>query len=288
MKCLDRNGNLVNENSKQNYVLDKLYNTYIGRFILSGLTKPIISKVGGAVLSSAFSRIFISSFIKNNNIDMSIYETKKYNSYNDFFTRKIKKEARPIDYSEEVFISPCDSKLTVYDISKDSVVSIKNTRYTVNDLLKNGKLARRYKDGKMLVFRLCVDDYHRYCYVDDGYKSDNKIINGVLHTVNPLANDIYPIYKENSREYSLLKSRNFGTILMMEVGALMVGKICNHHGERFVCKGQEKGYFEFGGSTVVLLIQKNAVDIDKDILDNSKNNIETVVKFGEKIGIKKI
>ena len=135
-----------------------------------------------------------------------------------------------------------------------------------------------------MIFRLTVDDYHRYCYVADGIKEDNVFIQGVLHTVNPLANDYFPIYKENSREYSILHTKEFGDIVMMEVGALLVGKIVNHHRKYRVLRGQEKGYFEFGGSTVVLLVKKNTVQIDADILENSAQNIETVVKFGEKIG----
>jgi phosphatidylserine decarboxylase len=143
-----------------------------------------------------------------------------------------------------------------------------------------------YAGGTMLVFRLTVDDYHHYCYVDDGIKTPNHHINGVFHTVNPIANDYYPIYKENTREYSLLKSKHFGDVLMMEVGALMVGKIVNYHNNADVKRGQEKGRFEFGGSTVVLCLQKGQAEIDNDIIANSAKGLETRVKLGEKIGYK--
>ena len=106
----------------------------------------------------------------------------------------------------------------------------------------------------------------------------------MLHTVNPIANDRYPIYKENAREYSVLHSENFGDILMMEVGALLVGRIVNHHQRARVTRGEEKGYFQFGGSTVVLLLEAGTAKIDDDILENSRANIETVVRMGEKIG----
>lgn len=287
MKCKERNGKVRECNDGQDKVLKVLYNTMPGRFVLKALVNPVVSKLGGLVLDSSISRMFISSFVRHNNINMTEYEPKVYKSYNDFFTRKIVANNRPISYSENDFIAPCDSKLTVYDISKTNSVVIKNTKYSLADLFKSEKLAAKYKDGIMLVFRLCVDDYHHYCYVDDGYKSDNRIIPGVLHTVNPIANDVYPIYKENQREYCLLKSFNFGTIAMMEVGALMVGKIKNLHGERYVCKGQEKGYFEFGGSTVVLCLQRDKVKIADDILTNSAEGIETIVKMGEVIGIRK-
>jgi phosphatidylserine decarboxylase len=120
--------------------------------------------------------------------------------------------------------------------------------------------------------------------VDDGEKGENVFLPGVLHTVNPVANDVYPIYKENSREYSVLHSRAFGDVLMMEVGALLVGRIVNHHGAASVSRGQEKGYFQFGGSTVILLLEKDAVQVDEDILRNSREHTETVVRMGEKIG----
>ena len=108
---------------------------------------------------------------------------------------------------------------------------------------------------------------------------------GVFHTVNPAANDVYPIYKENAREYTLLKTKQFGTILMMEVGAMMVGKITNlHKNPATVKKGQEKGNFEFGGSTIILLIQPGKVRIDYDLIENTEEGYETIVKMGERIG----
>jgi phosphatidylserine decarboxylase len=138
-----------------------------------------------------------------------------------------------------------------------------------------------------MIFRLGVDDYHRYCYVANGEKGENVSIPGVLHTVSPVVYDHFPVYKENAREYCSIDTKEFGEMLMMEVGALMVGKIVNHHGAATVRRGQEKGYFQFGGSTVVLLLKKDTAVLDSDILENSRQGIETVVKFGEKIGAAK-
>ena len=132
---------------------------------------------------------------------------------------------------------------------------------------------------------MTVDDYHRYCHVSDATREAVISIPGVLHTVNPIANDYFPIYKENAREYCILRSREFGEFVMMEVGALLVGKIVNHPLPSQVHRGQEKGYFQFGGSTVVLLFQKGAIQIDEDIVSNSRCGYETVVKYGEKIGL---
>ena len=162
---------------------------------------------------------------------------------------------------------------------------VEDTEYTAGQLLKNKAIAERYTGGYALIFRLTVDDYHHYCYVADGRKSANVTLPGVFHTVNPAANDVYPIYKENAREYTLLKTKQFGTILMMEVGAMMVGKITNlHKNPATVKKGQEKGNFEFGGSTIILLTQPGKVRIDYDLIENTEEGYETIVKMGERIG----
>ena len=137
-----------------------------------------------------------------------------------------------------------------------------------------------------MLFRLTVDDYHRYCYVDSGEKSKNHWLPGVFHTVNPAAAAVYPIYKENTRCYSFIESENFGRILQMEVGALMVGKIVNYEEAARVARGSEKGRFEFGGSTIVVVLPRRCCVIDADILENSRAGIETKVKYGERIGCK--
>ncbi|MBR5265570.1 MAG: phosphatidylserine decarboxylase [Clostridia bacterium] len=287
MKLKHRNGRLIELQDSQEKSLSILYGTVIGRMILKPLTAPCISKIAGKLLSTKASCALIKPFIKSNNIDMTQFVSESYGSYNDFFSRRIRPEARPVDMDESHLISPADSKLTAIKIGDDTRFAIKNTWYTVASLLKNDKLAEKYKGGHLLIFRLCVDDYHRYCYVADGEKDENVFIQGVLHTVNPIANDFYPIYKVNSREYTVLHTKSFGDITVMEVGALLVGKIVNHHGKASVKRGQEKGYFQFGGSTVVLLVEKDKIILDKDIEENSLANIETIVKFGEKVAVKK-
>ena len=284
MRYIDRLGNISETDSFQDKFLKALYTNIVGRALLKLLVNPMVSKLGGRLLSTTASKVLIQPFVKSNNIDLSTYEKQEFDSYNDFFIRKIKKNERKINMDSKVLISPCDSKLSVYKIDKNRRFFIKNTLYSTKSLLRDRKIADRYRGGYAMVFRLTVDDYHRYCYIDNGLKTNNKFIQGVLHTVNPIANDILPIYKENSREYSILQSDNFGDVLMMEVGALMVGKIVNYHQSRYVKKGQEKGRFEFGGSTVILLFEKDKVIVDQDILDNTQNEYETVVKMGEKIG----
>jgi len=285
MERKERGKYAAGKNSGQEKAIRFLYESTAGRLILKLLVLPPISRLIGMFLSSRLSCLLIDPFIRKHGIDLDEYEKAKYRSYNDFFIRKIRSELRPVDNNPSHFISPCDSKLTVTEITPESVFTLKNTQYTLSSLLRNERLAAEYTKGYAMIFRLTVDDYHRYCYVDDGTKEENIYIPGVLNTVNPIANDHFPIYKENCREYSVLHSRNYGDIIMMEVGALLVGKIVNHHSAAKVSRGQEKGYFQFGGSTVVLLVKENRVVPDADIMENSKSGIETIVRFGERIGL---
>lgn len=270
---------------KESMIVRFFYNTVVGRLLIRIFSLPIFSKLIGVFLNSRLSTYKIKSFIKKNNIDMSLYEEKHYKSFNDFFTRKIK----DIDYSKDknAFISPCSSKLTIYKINEKEEYKIKNSYYSVKDLLKDNSIYEEYINGYLLVFRLEASDYHRYIYIDDGEKGKNVFIKGILNTVRPIALRHFNIYKENSREYTILHTKNFDDIIEVEVGAILVGKINNKHGEYTYSKGEEKGMFEFGGSTICLLVKEDIVDFDEDIINNSLSDIETKVYIGEKIGIKK-
>ena len=286
MKLQHRDGTVTEQEDSLEKPLNFLYGTTLGRLLLKPLTARWVSRLAGAFLSTPLSKGFIKSFIQKNGIDMSQFEEVTYRSYNEFFSRKIKPEARPMDMDPKHLISPCDCKLTALSIGEDTVFTLKHTPYTVSSLLKNEELADRFRGGTALIFRLCVDDYHRYCYTADGEKTEQVRIPGAFHTVNPIANDFFPIYKENTREYCLLDTDAFGQILVMEVGALLVGRIVNHQsGIARVTRGAEKGYFQFGGSTIVMLLPPNAAAIDQDILEASQKGLETVVRYGEKIGI---
>ena len=287
IKIKDRTGQPVKSSGNESKAVSFLYNNPVGRGVLKVLVMPFWSKVAGAYMDSRVSKIHIKKMSKKINVDYSRLEKTDFSSFNDFFTRRIKPEFRPIDDNKNAFISPADSKLTVYDINGDSEFPIKGSYYSVADLLGGDKKkAEEFAEGVCLIFRLAVDDYHRYCYVDQGTKGENIFIKGVLHTVQPIALKNYNIYKQNSREYTILKTENFGNIAQVEIGAMMVGRIKNLHGPCSFQKGQEKGMFVFGGSTIVLLVKKGVLKIDEDILINSEDNVETVVKMGEKIGIK--
>ena len=261
-----------------------LYNNLFGRMITKLLITKPVSITCGFFLNTRISKLFINNFIKKNNIDMSLYEEKKYKSFNDFFLREIKKEYRLVSQNDNDLIAICDSKLSVYKIEKDLTLNIKNSLYTTKELIKKD-LDKSYVGGYALIFRLCTNDYHHYCFLDNGKILDNYKIKGQFHTANPIALRKYKVFKENQREVSILETKNFGKVIEIEVGALNVGKIHNLDKKEFI-KGEEKGYFSLGGSTIILLIQKDKLVISKNILNRSKKDIETKVIQGEIIGQK--
>lgn len=285
MDYIDLQGKKVSNITNQDKLLSFLYTNIFGRMLLKPLIQPQVSKLAGRYLSSAHSKWLISKFIERNEINMDIYEECDYSSFNDFFTRKIKPDCRPVPEDLDVLISPCDCLATVYPIQENTTFSIKNTEYTLRSLLRSPRLAKRFRGGYAYILRLTVEDYHRYLYSVSGKQSKNYHIDGTFHTVNPIANDYLPIYKENTREYTVIHSKEFGDVLQMEVGALLVGKISNHKQSTVVTRGEEKGFFEYGGSTIVVLTQKGRVTPRSDLLTNSKNDYETKVLQAHPLGI---
>ena len=285
MDYIDLQGKKVSNITNQDKLLSFLYTNIFGRMLLKPFIQPQVSKLAGRYLSSAHSKWLISKFIERNEINMDIYEECDYSSFNDFFTRKIKPDSRPVPEDLDVLISPCDCLATVYPIQENTTFSIKNTEYTLRSLLRSPRLAKRFRSGYAYILRLTVEDYHRYLYSVSGKQSKNYHIDGTFHTVNPIANDYLPIYKENTREYTVIHSKEFGDVLQMEVGALLVGKISNHKQSTVVTRGEEKGFFEYGGSTIVVLTQKGRVTPRSDLLTNSKNGYETKVLQAHPLGI---
>ena len=287
MRYIDSDGNKIEFFSKQDRFLKMIYTHMLGRMLIKPFTHPALSKCMGRLCDSGLSKIFIASFVKKNHIDMEQFEKKKYRSYNDFFSRRIKEGARPLKGGGNCLISPSDGKVSVYSIDQNLMFRIKHTVYTVEYLLKNQRLAKKYKAGYLIIIRLTVDDYHRYCYCTSGSKGNNHFVHGVLHTVNPIANDYVPIYKENARSYTIIHSEHFGDVLQMEVGALCVGRIVNYHEKKQVYRGDEKGRFEFGGSTVILMVEQNKIQITPSLITNTDKGYETFIHMGEILGKKR-
>lgn len=278
---------MKNSTKKESLSLRFLYHTAPGRLFLKALISPSLSRLVGRWMSSSLSHPMIGRFVKKNGIRLSDYEAEDYRCFNDCFTRKIKKELRPISMVPTDFVSPCDALLSVYPIQKDSVFHIKGSDYSLLGLLGgNETLAEKYAGGICLVFRLCVHHYHRYAYVDHGTKGENVFLPGRLHTVRPIALEHFPVFIQNSREYTVMETENFGTITQIEVGALLVGKIKNHHGCHTFVRGEEKGMFLYGGSTIILLVEKDRVALRPALWDATAMGEETEVRMGEVLGEK--
>ena len=283
----DRSGNPVADScASQGKLLKVLYGTAPGRAALKVLTQPLVSKIAGAALEHPLSTVAIPPFVLKKHIHLADYPEEKYRSFNEFFTRPVKPEARPLDLHPQALISPCDAKLTVVPITDETHFTVKGADYSLAAFLGCKKLAARFRGGQCLIFRLTPDDYHRYCYPDDCRPGKTRVIEGVLHTVNPVSAEYVKVYHQNTRTVTLLHTAHLGDMLQIEVGAMLVGKIVNHPHGRWVARGIEKGYFEFGGSTVVLVLEKDAAVIDPQIMQNSENGCETIVRYGSRIGVK--
>ena len=153
MDYIDLQGKKVSNITNQDKLLSFLYTNIFGRMLLKPLIQPQVSKLAGRYLSSALSKWLIPKFIERNEIDMDIYEECDYSSFNDFFTRKIKPDCRPVPEDLDVLISPCDCLATVYPIQENTTFSIKNTEYTLRSLLRSPRLAKRFRGGEAYACR---------------------------------------------------------------------------------------------------------------------------------------
>lgn len=283
LNYVDRNGRAVASPHGQTLFFRFLYDCSAGNLVMHGITLPIMSKLVGSFLNSGASRVLIPSFIRRNGIDMSEYSSGPYLNFNEFFCRRINNGARQIDENPDTVISPCDGKVQVFPISENAEFEIKGISYTMDKLLRNEALVKRFQGGTLMLLRLGVNDYHRYVFPVGGKTDGYTRISGKLHTVNPYVASRIPIYSENSREYTVIETEDMGSVLMMEVGALMVGKIVNIPIFDKVKRGDDKGYFKFGASSIVLCFEKGAVIPDIELLRNTENGAETLVKLGEHI-----
>jgi phosphatidylserine decarboxylase len=258
------------------------YGTRIGRRLLPlTAVRRWFSSANAVARRLPLSAREIPGFVAAHGIDLDEFEDRRFRSFADFFTRGFREGARPVP-SSDALISPAESRVICADVDETTRVVIKGHSYGVDELLGDAEIARRFAGGTCLVFRLAVEDCHRYSYVDDGVTVASRRIRGVLHTVSA-ASSRYAIYRENTRAWDLLRTVRFGDIIQMEVGAMLVGRIRNH-GKAAFARGEEKGWFELGGSTIVLLIAEGAVAVDDDIVEWSRRGVEVRVRLHERVG----
>jgi phosphatidylserine decarboxylase len=264
-----------------------LYNNPVGEATLWTLAKrKVVSEFYGSRMDRPASVEKIQPFVDEFQVDMRAAQKQSFSSFNDFFTRKLKKSARPVDTSSTVAVSPADGKILAYASIRNSDFIIKGYRFNVLSFLNNDRLAEKYLDGTLVIIRLAPVDYHRFHFPVSGSVTPVTRIEGDYYSVNPLAlRKMAEIFCLNKREFTVISNPLFGDVVTAEVGATMVGSIVQTYAGDFVQKGEEKGYFRFGGSTVVLLFEKNRINIDEDLLVNTSKGYETAVKVGERIGV---
>jgi len=269
--------------------LQWLYNNPVGEATTFALVKrKFFSSWYGDMMDSPSSIKKIAPFIEDFQIDMSVVQNKDYSSFNDFFIRKLKENARPIDGSSNVVVSPADGKIMAYANISNADFIIKGFRFDVSSFLDDGELANKYNGGSLIIIRLAPYDYHRFHFPVSGNVSQPSRIEGDLYSVNPIAlKKMVEIFFLNKREYVSISTQHIGDVIMAEVGATMVGSIIQTYRGEVAVIGKEKGYFKFGGSTVVLLFEKNKIVIDEDLLNNTALGLETEVSMGEKIAVSK-
>lgn len=279
-----KTGQLYTEQQFADAPLRFLYSNPAGKLLLNSLVcRPWFSRCLALPYYSRASVKKIMPFIQQFSIDMSCYPQRDYNSFNDFFTRKINPNARPFPTPGHLLASPADAKLCVYPISDTMRLHIKGCSYSLAELLRNKNLAKKYTGGTCFVFRLTVDDYHRFAFIDGGKQLAQQSIRGKLHTVGPMSKGKYPVYAQNQRICTVMQTQNFKTVAQLDVGALLVGRVTEHCCTSFK-RGQEKGFFSYGGSTIIVCFEKDTVVPDEDISAFSHRGIEVKVLMGEAIG----
>lgn len=271
------------------FTVDFLYNTVIGRIFLNIMLNTGVLKLLEKLLRSPFSQCIASYLVKKYNINLSEYTKDHFTSYQEFFTRT--KKEYTFEKADNVLISPSDGLISVFPIkeskNKKQYFRVKGIWYSLEELLKDKETAEYFNGGVCMIVRLQVDDYHHFIYPDDCFHERGHYIEGKLHSVQPAALSKEPVYRVNRRYWSILNTKNFGKMCVCEVGAVLIGGIVHVNEVAENKRGDEMGYFDIKGSSVVILLNKEVRDslrIDEDILKSSKYGEEYPVKMGQEIG----
>ena len=278
------------------WLINFLYDSPMGKKISHLLTNKYLSNIYGALQNLPISSKKVAPFVKKFGINMdefqpgSIPDDKtiedSYLHFNEFFIRKFKLGQRPFKSEAKILPAFAEARYVGHkSLDVKDLYPVKGHHLTPKALLKEEKIAKLFEGGPLLIARLCPVDYHRFHFPDDGEIIESYRIHGSFDSVNPLAIKEKPeIFIENERHVSILKTKNFGLIAYIEVGAICVGKIIQSHSKKTFIRGEEKGYFLFGGSTVVVLGQKGQWIPSPDIISNSQNKMETYVQLGDEVG----
>lgn len=275
-----------------------LYTSFAGQKMGGLFTNKYFSQAYGAFQDLPMSHRKVRPFIEKFNIEIDDYEPgslvapdirDSYRNFNEFFIRKFKMGKRPFVSEAHRMPALAEARYVGFDaIDEKKLYPVKGQYLLAKDLVGNAQVAKMFEGGPLLIARLCPVDYHRYHYPDSGKVLDNFRVPGAYDSVNPLAIRYKnQIFIKNERHVSILQTENFGKLAYIEVGAICVGKIVqSHRWNKPFLRGEEKGYFLFGGSTVILLGEKGAWKPSQDILSNTNKGLETYLHLGQEIAVK--
>ena len=266
------------------------YGTPAGRIALHLLVKrALFSHWYGWSMDRPGTRWKIEPFIEKFELDASEFalQADAFKNFNEFFFRKLKSEARPISSKFSSICFPADGRhLCVPDLSNCDGLFVKGEMFDLKTLIGDHELARRYENGSLLLSRLCPTDYHRFHFPIDGVPASARLLNGHLFSVNPIALcQNIQILATNKRVLTKFVTESCGTVLIMEIGATCVGGICQtYEPDAAVAKGDEKGYFRFGGSSTIVIFEPGRVVFDEDLVEHSSQHRELYARMGDAMG----
>ena len=291
IKYIDRHsGKTMMEYPFASTFLHWSYNSNSGRiFTRFILSRRFISRLMGWMARRKLSRRFIPTFIKRTDLDKpSIMAVlKNYSCFNDFFVRESETESRFSFDEPSSLVAPSDGKLFIYNnIHPDRTFLIKRNIFNLRRFLCDDNLTDIISGGTMIIVRLALSDYHHFYFADSGVPFESRLIEGRYYAGGSYdLSRSTPFYTENKRIITMIKSDHFGLIAQIEIGAFTVGSIRQEFTPYSTVKrGDKKGYFELGGSTIVLLFRPNMIKMDEDLIDNSLRGLETRIRTGDKIG----
>jgi phosphatidylserine decarboxylase len=267
-----------------------LYENPMGQFLADVfLATKFPSWIYGLYQSSGLSRHKIKGFIRDFRISMSEYEERPFASFNDFFIRRFKPGARTIVSAPRQMAAFAEARYIAYErVTSEMTFPVKGVHLTAWALLgkeasaKATSFVKSFEGGPLLIARLCPVDYHRFHFPDDGIVLDSYRVHGKLHSVNPVALRYRSeIFLTNERQVTLLETKHFGKLAYIEVGAMAVGKIVQSHARPNFLRGEEKGYFLFGASTVIVMGEPGRWLPSSDLLQQTARGRETLVRLGE-------
>ncbi len=273
--------------------LNWAYRTLPGRLLTRHLfSKQWVSRIFGVFEDSPLSRSKIDDFILKYRIDMEEFETTVYSNFNQFFIRKFKDGKRPFVSDTGTFCAGAEARYLVFESLKSKqTFPVKGIEIDLGILLQDAEIAKEFECGTLILARLCPVDYHRFHFPFEGNLIRHTRVSGEYHSVNPAAFEAEPkVFLKNERQVAILESPVFGKVAMIEVGALGVGKIVQSAYSPLdampvkFARGAEKGYFLFGGSTVIWLVQNGKLKLSRDLVENSARNLETWVPLGQALG----